>query len=244
MQCCNKNNYMEKIEEVVIEKRKGYSAKELLNLLMEQVNMPKLICVKNEHMYSSNISELFKDLCVIFHYKKEMSTEEVLNKLPFLRKQLVSNIYIPFEPDGDFFHELLIDINILNGYVKEKQFSPKTSRWVYDMKTKLIKFLLKHTDMISEEWSECREDGEEFVSYRIECKNGDSLVFHQPFRNVKDLYKTTIQRNKVFLNTKKYHIQHLDCSELSLFKNDYYVLTHLVSLRLMLLGKYFINNNK
>lgn len=107
----------------------------------------------------------------------------------------------------DILDKALLLCSEVNAYIKEKQFTPKESRIFYDIKKQIILNLHIFSDRIVDEWSEQREtDGEIFVSYKIRLSNGDTVIFHQPFRNVSDiLYKRTAKKNAILENRREYH---------------------------------------
>ena len=125
------------------------------------------------------------------------------------------NEYFPFLslfPKDYNIDDNLIDKTILlcsevNAYIKEKQFTPKEGRIFYDIKKQIILNLHIFSDRIIDEWSERREtDGEIFVSYKIRLSNGNTVTFHQPFRNVSDiLYKRAAKKNAILENRREYH---------------------------------------
>lgn len=247
LQCFNQGNtnkMAEIIRKIEAKKQDVYTLNEVLNMLIEQTTLSaSIVCSKNYKMKQEQLSELFEEICVIFNFKRVINRTEILEKLPFLKEQFTAKTKVCFKPDEQFYDDLIRDIAVINSYAKEKTFSPKTTRWLYELKNKGIKLLYNNCrSKITDEWYEKRDDGENFISYQFTLGNGEEYTFHQPLRNVVCLYKTSVRLNKVLANTKEFHIERTEFNE-RWDKNDYYRLLHLISLKIMLLENYYNNSN-
>lgn len=232
------------IRKIETKKQDVYTLNEMLNVLIEQTALStSIVCSKNYKIKQEQLSELFEEICVIFNFKRIIDRTEILKKLPFLKEQFTAKTKIRFKPDEQFYDDLIRDIAVINSYAKEKAFSPKTNRWLYELKNKCIKLLYNNCrGKITDEWHEKRDDGENFISYQFTLSNGEEYTFHQPLRNVKCLYKTSPRLYKVLTNTKDFHIERNELNG-GWNKNDYYRLLHLISLKIMLLENYYNNSN-
>lgn len=102
------------------------------------------------------------------------------------------------------------------------------------------------SDRIIEEWSEERDDKEIFVSYKIRLSNGDTVTFHQPFRNVSDiLYKRSAKKKKILDNKREYH--HETDYQFTLTeeeKKEMYKKSCIFSILNLVIKRYFIKESK
>ena len=134
----------------------------------------------------------------------------------------------------------------VNAYIKEKQFTPKESRIFYDIKKQFILNLRMFSDRIIEEWSEERDDKQIFVSYKIRLSNGDTVTFHQPFRNVSDiLYKRSAKKKEILDNKREYH--HETDYQFTLTeeeKKEMYKKSCIFSILNLVIKRYFIKESK
>lgn len=159
--------------------RKEHKYREHIKKLIEG-NVNRIYDIDGEEIILFNVEEYFPFLAV--SPKEYKITDELLDKTILLCAEV-------------------------NAYIKEKQFTPKESRIFYDIKRQFILNLHKFSDRVIDEWSEERdEDKQIFISYKIKLSDGNTVTFHQPFRNVADiLYKRKLKREAILGNKKEYH---------------------------------------
>lgn len=147
----------------------------------------------------------------------------------------------------DILDKALLLCAEVNAYIKKKQFTPKESRFFYDVKKRLILALYMFSDRIIEEWSEEREEDKQiFVSYNIRLSDGTTITFHQPFGNVSDiLYKRKSKREAILGNRKEYHhetdyVFNLTEGE----KKEMYKKSSILTILNLVIKRYFVKQSK
>ena len=177
----------------------------LTDSIMDYVFNPSasIIMDKRQFKYREHVRGIIsKNIVHIFEVDGEGISKHIEDYFPFL-----STSPEEYRITDDILDKALLLCAEVNAYIKKKQFTPKESRIFYDIKKQIILNLHIFSDRIVDEWSEQREtDGEIFVSYKIRLSNGDTVTFHQPFRNVSDiLYKRTAKKNAILENRREYH---------------------------------------
>lgn len=146
----------------------------------------------------------------------------------------------------DILDKALLLCAEVNAYIKKKQFTPKESRIFYDIKKHLILNLYMFSDRIIEEWSEEREDGQIFISYKIRLSNNSTITFHQPFRNISDIiYRKKSKRDAILNNRRKYHhetdyVFNLTEGE----KKEMYKKSSILTILNLVIKRYFVKQSK
>ncbi len=202
------------------------------------VVMDKGIIKYREHIKKiiyTNVSHLFE-----IDGEATLSTK-IDEYFPFLSIQTDK-----YNINDDILDKAILLCAKVNAYVKEKQFTPKENRVFYDIKKQFILNLRMFSDRIIEEWSEERDDKEIFVSYKIRLSNGDTVTFHQPFRNVSDiLYKRSAKKKEILDNKREYH--HETDYQFTLTeeeKKEMYKKSCVFSILNLVIKRYFIKESK
>ena len=161
-----------------------------------------IIMNKGQIKYREHVKGIIsKNIVHIFEVDGEGISKHIEDYFPFL-----STSPEEYRITDDILDKALLLCAEVNAYIKKKQFTPKESRIFYDIKKQFILNLRMFSDRVIEEWSEERDDKEIFVSYKIRLSNGDTVTFHQPFRNVSDiLYKRSAKKNAILENRREYH---------------------------------------
>ena len=87
--------------------------------------------------------------------------------------------------------------SIMNIVMKTDQMTPKEKREVYGLKKDMIREILLHRKnrIISAQFQVRESDGFEFMFYKIKTSTNTVYLFHQPWRNVKNLYRPYEYKN-------------------------------------------------
>ena len=176
----------------------------LTDSIMDYVFNPSasIIMDKGQFKYREHVKGIIsKNIVHIFEVDGEGISKHIEDYFPFL-----STSPEEYRITDDILDKALLLCAEVNAYIKKKQFTPKESRIFYDIKKQFILNLRMFSDRVIEEWSEERDDKEIFVSYKIRLSNGDTVTFHQPFRNVSDiLYKRSAKKKEILENRREYH---------------------------------------
>lgn len=217
----------------------------LTDSIMDYVFNPSASTImdKGQFKYREHVKGIIsKNIVHIFEVDGEGISKHIEDYFPFL-----STSPEEYRITDDILDKAILLCSEVNAYIKEKQFTPKESRIFYDIKKQIILNLHIFSDRIVDEWSEQREtDGEIFVSYKIRLSNGDTVTFHQPFRNVSDiLYKRTAKKNAILENRREYH--HETDYQFTLTedeKKEMYKQMNILSILNLVTKRYFIKESK
>ena len=216
----------------------------LTDSIMDYVFNPSasIIMAKGQFKYREHVKGIIsKNIVHIFEVDGEGISKHIEDYFPFL-----STSPEEYRITDDILDKALLLCAEVNAYIKKKQFTPKESRIFYDIKKQFILNLRMFSDRVIEEWSEERDDKEIFVSYKIRLSNGDTVTFHQPFRNVSDiLYKRSAKKKEILENRREYH--HETDYQFTLTeeeKKEMYKKSCIFSILNLVIKRYFIKESK
>jgi hypothetical protein len=134
-------------------------------------------------------------LDIIFDNAESITKDQFIEELPLIAHGWgFAQRLVYTDEVVDMMLKLGNDMNIV---MKTDQMTPKEKREVYDLKKDMIREILLHRKdrIVSAQFQVRESDGFEFMFYKIRTSTDTVYLFHQPWRNVKNLYRPYEYKN-------------------------------------------------
>ena len=188
-QIMDSNNYTE------------FSKRDILDIVSSKT-MPRYMHSAGQLMYPHRVNDA-KDkmlkkiascLDIIFDNAETITKEQFIEELPLIAHELETQRLVYTDEVVNMMLKLGNDMNIV---MKTDQMTPKEKREVYGLKKDMIREILLHRKdrIISAQFQVRESDGFEFMFYKIKTSTDTVYLFHQPWRNVKNLYRPYEYKN-------------------------------------------------
>ena len=175
-----------------------FSKKDILDKVSSKT-MPRYMHSAGQLMYPRDarnkmLKKIASCLDIIFDNAETITKEQFIEELPLIANEWETQRLVHTDEAVDMMLKLGNDMNIV---MKTDQMTPKEKREVYDLKKDMIREILLHRKnrIISAQFQVRESDGFEFMFYKIKTSTDTVYLFHQPWRNVKNLYRPYEYKN-------------------------------------------------
>jgi hypothetical protein len=141
------------------------------------------------------LNKIASCLDIIFNNAEIITKDQFVEELPLIAHGWgIAQRLVCTDEVVDMMLKLGNDMNIV---MKTDQMTPKEKREVYDLKKDMIREILLHREdrIVSAQFQVRESDGFEFMFYKIKMTTDTVYLFHQPWRNVKNLYRPYEYKN-------------------------------------------------
>ena len=181
-----------------LDKYTEFSKRDILDKVSSKM-MPRYMHSAGQLMYPRDdrnkmLKKIASCLDIIFNNAETITKEQFIEELPLIAHELETQRLVYTDEVVDMMLKLGNDMNIV---MKTDQMTPKEKREVYGLKKDMIREILLHRKdrIISAQFQVRESDGFEFMFYKIKTSTDTVYLFHQPWRNVKNLYRPYEYKN-------------------------------------------------
>ena len=189
-----------------------YTKRRFVEFIERRVICNHILFCKRKNNEKTNYKELHhkieKSIETIFKSKDRIYHDDYIKEFPFIagfdrNKPRICGNLIPTEQIIDYMLYLADDLNIA---VKKDNVTGNIRNSFYKMKKEMMRLIItmRRNRIVKEQFQVEPESGEKYVFYSIKMTNGETTMFHQPWRNVRTNY-SSCQIEEFKNNSIEYH---------------------------------------
>ena len=185
-----------------LDKYTEFSKRDILEKVASRI-MSRYMHSAGQWMYHHRVNDARRKMLekisscldIIFDNAETITKDQFIEELPLIAHGWGFSQRLVYTDEViDMMLKLGNDMNIV---MKTDQMTPKEKREVYDLKKDMIREILLHREdrIVSAQFQVRESDGFEFMFYKIKTSTNTVYLFHQPWRNVKNLYRPYEYKN-------------------------------------------------